>query len=212
MRSDADMRERYARPNAMTRSRWHAGARDDGVGCMSDSAAPAVYRGIDPAYRAAMLRRGTDDGGNPIEPFVDTEGDWPLRCCLRTSRAGEKLAIVALRPFAWDGPYAETGPVVIHAGGCEGSDGSFPERFERKDQILRAYGRDEGREHTQVYGLGRLVPAGTGLRTAIEQALRDPRVDEVHVRNVVSGCYSFAARRVAGSAEDPAPGVAADRG
>src|SRR4051812_23554195 len=60
------------------------------------------------ASQLAELRdHRIDHGGNPVEIFADVEGGWPLRCCLRDSTAGDRLAIVAWAPFPWCGPYAE---------------------------------------------------------------------------------------------------------
>lgn len=158
-------------------------------------AAAVVYRGLDPHEVARVLHDGVDHAGNPVETFVDPEGGWPLRCCLTDSAPGERLAIIAFSPFTWNSPYRETGPVVVHAAGCLGYDGLLPTAFDARDQVLRAFGDDDGRVNTQVYDRNRLVRAGEGLAAAIEAMLADPRVREVHAHNVVSQCFSFAAER-----------------
>jgi hypothetical protein len=58
---------------------------------------------LDPARLAALRGTGIDHGGNTVAPFVDDDGGWALRCCLRDSVAGERLAIVAWQPFSWQG-------------------------------------------------------------------------------------------------------------
>lgn len=151
--------------------------------------------GLDALALSHVLARGVDHGGNPVETFIDDEGGWPLRCCLTDSREGDELAIIAFSPFSWRSPYRETGPVVVHAGACPGHDGRFPAQFEERDQIVRAFGDDSGRVNTQVYDRNRLVRAGDGLARAVEEVLSDPRVREVHVHNVISQCFSFAASR-----------------
>lgn len=92
----------------------------------------------------------------------------PLRCCLTTSAVGERIAIVAFSPFPWTSAYRETGPVVVHADACQGPDGSFPERFDLRDQIVRAFGNTAERSRSQVYDLHRWVRAGEGLARVIE--------------------------------------------
>lgn len=151
------------------------------------------YVGISPGRLADLLTSGTDDNGAPVVPFVDTEGGWPLRCCLRDSIPGDELAIVGYTPSQRIGPYSETGPVVVHVARCPGAAAGFPADFDDRDQVMRPFGDDAGRVNTQVYSLHRLVRAGDGLQDAIEVALTDPRVHEVHVHNVVSQCFSFAA-------------------
>ena len=74
--------------------------------------------------------------------FIDDEGGRPLRCCLRDSRPGERLALVAVTPEGPQGAYRETGPVFLHADGCSGPTGTgYPEEFRRRTQVFRAYDR-----------------------------------------------------------------------
>lgn len=155
-----------------------------------------TWTGINGHDLDRLRAEGTDHGGNPVEPFIDAEGGWPLRCCLADSRPDDRLAIVAWSPFPWLGAYRETGPVVVHADRCRGATGGFPVQFESRDQVVRAFGSDDGRERTQVYGLNRLVRAGDGLRAYVEGVLDDPRVEFVHVHNVVSQCFNFSAARL----------------
>ncbi len=78
--------------------------------------------------------RGVDDFGNPVEVQVaEEDGAAPLRCCLRDAAVGEETALVAWRPASVGGPYAEVGPVFIHAEACAGyQDGdSYPAGFRR---------------------------------------------------------------------------------
>lgn len=157
---------------------------------------PAVrFAGLDDQTLDRLWNEGVDDAGHPVSPFTDDGGTWPLRCCLQDSEVGERLAIVSASPFPWDGPYRETGPVVVHAEPCGRSDGSFPEEFEQRRQVVRAFGNADGRVRTQVYDRHRVVEPGQGLCRIIAEALDDPRVEFVHVHNVVSQCYSFAAVR-----------------
>ncbi|WP_161632085.1 DUF1203 domain-containing protein [Nakamurella lactea] len=152
----------------------------------------ARITGIDLDELARLRESGVDHDGNPVQPFTDDEGDWPMRCCLTDSRVGDRLAIVNWSPFPWHGAYRAAGPIVIHADRCPSvPDGSLPEPFEQRRQILRGYGH----HHRIVYRLGRLVEPGTGLLAAIEEMLADPEVDFVQSHNVLAGCYSFTARR-----------------
>lgn len=147
-----------------------------------------------PARLAAMRAAGVDHGGNPIEVIVDADGGWPLRCCLRDSRVGEEVAIVAWRPFEWSGAYAEMGPVVIHADECEGYDaGTVPPQFESRRQLIRPYTAD----HRIAYDHIRIVEEDESLADAIDGVLAQPEVHSALVRNVLAGCLSFAAVRSA---------------
>src|SRR4051794_8066172 len=156
---------------------------------------PITYTGIAADELASLLDRGTDENGHPIVPFTDDNGGWPLRCCLRDSARGDRLAILAYSPFPWTGPYRETGPIVVHSDDCPGAAGGGPPPVDHRDQVIRAFGDDAGRQQTQLYDLHRLVRAGEGLQVAVREVLGDNRVEFVHVHNVLSQCYSFTAAR-----------------
>jgi len=126
----------------------------------------------------------------PEEVRVHDEGGAPLRCCLRDSRPGERLALVRVAPPGPTGPYAETGPVFLHADGCDGpEDAGYPAEFEARTQVLRCYGHD-GR----ILG-GEVAPAGSDHLALAERLLADEDVAFVHTRNVVFGCYMLTLRR-----------------
>ena len=147
--------------------------------------------GLDPEVLAELLHAGVDHAGATVQPFEDADGGWPLRCCLTDSRSGDRLAIVGFSPFPWRSAYSETGPVVVHVDGCPGPHaGAVPPQFATRRQVLRVYGRD----HKQVYDLNRIAEPGA-LDEEIAAILTDDRVELVHARNVLPGCYSFTACR-----------------
>ncbi|MFE0453297.1 DUF1203 domain-containing protein [Streptomyces sp. NPDC058914] len=142
--------------------------------------------------------RVTDDAGRPTTPFTDPEGDAPLRCCLRRSRPGERIALVSYAPLrrwaaatgADPGAYDEQGPVFVHAGPCpEPADGTLP--FTNTHRTVRRYSA-EGR----ILG-GRLVaePSRESFAQAFREAFDDPAVALVHVRGVEYGCFLYEVRR-----------------
>ena len=116
-------------------------------------------------------------------------GGEPLRCCLRDAREGEHLILFNYEPPLPDSPYREIGAVFAHAEPCAGrADGPrYPEDWYGRAQVLRAYDRD-----------GRIHPAsrlhdGGDPEAAIAAVLAEPGVVLLHSRNVVYGCYMFAA-------------------
>jgi transposase len=151
-----------------------------------------IITGLDPDQLTQVRHDLVDHGGNPVEPFVDESGGWPLRCCLRDSQVGDRLAIVAWNPFPWTGPYAETGPIVIHVDDCDTSvQRAVPEQFHDRRQLVRPYSLD----HRIAYDLVSIVEADGTLDAVLEQLLRRDDVERVVVRNVMAGCYSFTATR-----------------
>jgi uncharacterized protein DUF1203 len=159
-------------------------------------------RAISPDVLSELRER--DDAGRPPRPVTDEAGGSPLRCCLRRSLPGERIALVSYAPLhrwaretaADPGPYDETGPVFIHPEPCEGPPPGpgYPAALAGTSKVFRAYSAD-GR----ILG-GRLVgadqTAGPAVAGAVlSQMFEDPAVALVHVRAVEFGCFTFEARR-----------------
>ncbi|MFE0417478.1 DUF1203 domain-containing protein [Streptomyces tendae] len=140
--------------------------------------------------------RATDDAGRVPAPTTDDEGGAPLRCCLRRSRAGERIALVSYAPLrrwaaetgADPGAYDERGPVFVHAEECAGPDGEGL-AFTNAHRTLRRYSYD-GR----ILG-GRLVEGADAFAPALREAFDDPAVAFVHVRAVEYGCFLYEVTR-----------------
>ncbi|MFF5366285.1 DUF1203 domain-containing protein [Streptomyces sp. NPDC013187] len=148
------------------------------------------------APRALEELRTTDDSGRPTAPFTDTEGGSPLRCCLRRSEPGERIALVSYAPLrrwaaetgATPGAYDEQGPVFIHTEDCVGPDtGTRP--FTDSHRTVRRYSA-EG----HILG-GRLVEGTAAFPRALTETFDDPAVALVHVRAVEYGCFLYEVRR-----------------
>jgi hypothetical protein len=121
---------------------------------------------------------------------VDADGGAPLRCCLRDSRPGERIALLSVAPDGPRGAYRESGPVFLHADPCSGPGSSgYPEDFRRRAQVFRAY------DWTGSIVGGLVVPGGQGQEEAARQLLGDPAVAFLQARNVVFGCYMLTIRR-----------------
>lgn len=174
--------------------------------------------------------RVVDDAGNRPENLVSgAERGYPLRCCLRRSRPGERLLLASYAPVrrrigaadtgpgsgtafcsgtafgsgpgSGPGPYDERGPVFVHADRCGGPESpAWPEELRGTRRVLRCYS-PQGR----ILG-GCLLdsPARTRLaeRTAGDLLL-DPAVAFVQVRAVEFGCFLFDVTR-AHTRDEPA--------
>ncbi|MEU3343716.1 DUF1203 domain-containing protein [Streptomyces sp. NPDC006700] len=153
-------------------------------------------RAIAPAVLERLRER--DDAGRPAAPYTDEEGGAPLRCCLRRSEPGERIALVSYAPLrrwaaetgAAPGAYDEQGPVFVHARECAGPAVGEGRPFSNAHRVVRRYGAD-GR----ILG-GRLVGEGSArFDAAFTEAFDDPAVVLVHVRAVEYGCFLYEVRR-----------------
>ena len=141
------------------------------------------------AYRAGL----PDANGQVPERHVSTDGSEPCRHCLGKVAAGEAYLVLGYRPFPAPQPYAETGPVFIHAEACPAPDGRFPERERSGDgRILRGYGAND----RIVYGTGTVVGAGE-IEAEAERILERADVAYVHMRSATNNCFTLRIDRVA---------------
>jgi hypothetical protein len=146
---------------------------------------------IPPAELAQIRAAGRDEAGNRLTPRSVTEGGSPLRCCLRETRPGDQVLLIAYTPPGTSGAYAERGPVFIHAGPCEGyqTPHLYPPGLSHRQQVVRAY------DHDGQIADGVLADDGDQAVAVIQELLARPGVALVHLRNVGYGCYNFAVRR-----------------
>jgi uncharacterized protein DUF1203 len=142
-----------------------------------------------PADTLSRVRStGRDEAGNELRTRVDDEGGSPLRCCLRDTTPGERVLLIAYTPPGVTGPYAERGPVFIHAEPCPGYPDvdRYPAGLGHRRQIVRGYDR-AGNMATAT-----LVADGTEAEQELVTVLGRPDIQVAHVRNVAAGCYNFA--------------------
>jgi hypothetical protein len=141
-----------------------------------------TFEAISAAELAEIRAAGRDEAGNSLTVRADNGGS-PVRCCLRETRPGERVMLIAYTPPGTAGAYAERGPVFVHADPCEGYPG-----LRHRMQVVRAYDR-QGRIADGV-----LAADGLQAEAVIAEMVARPDVELVHLRNVGYGCYNFAVR------------------
>lgn len=130
--------------------------------------------------------RATRKDGFGHDLVTQTGERSPCRMCLEISTPDEELLLMSYRPLDDDTPYAEIGPVFIHARACPPYEArlTFPPAFASRELVIRAYGYD-----------GRIVDATVaragGAPAAARAFLMRSDVREVHVRHVSYTCYDF---------------------
>ncbi len=135
----------------------------------------------------ATLRSGGLDANGQIPEVNRAESDGlPCRFCLSDIKIGEAYLTLAHRPFPALQPYAEVGPIFLHAEACRrgGGDGRLPEFLDSPQYIVRGYGHND----RIVYGTGRVV-ATEAIPVAAEDLLARADISYVHVRSASNNCY-----------------------
>lgn len=144
------------------------------------------FTALDTDTVRALQAGGPDANGQAPERRISDGDGVPCRHCLAQVAAGEPYLIVSHRPFPAPQPYAEQGPIFLHAAACERhlSDGSVPAMFASARYILRGYSPDD----RIVYGTGRIV-ATAEIPAVAEAMLSDPALAYVHARSATNNCY-----------------------
>ena len=133
-----------------------------------------------------------DANGQPAERIVSTGPGHPCRSCLRNIDEGDAMLIFAARPFPEPQPYAETGPVFLHADACPEWDGAgVPPILETSpDYLVKGYTPD----HRILYGTGAIIPAAD-LARAINERLARSDIAFVDIRSARNNCFQARAVR-----------------
>ena len=150
----------------------------------------ALPRDVVEAYRAGAA----DANGQVPERHVSDGSGVPCRYCLEDVPAGEGFLILAHRPFPAPQPYAEVGPIFLHATDCSRHEGSAeaPAMVRDKEQILmRGYGHDD----RIVYGTGKVITT-SAIAEAAEKLLDRSDVAYIHLRSASNNCYQCRIDRV----------------
>jgi hypothetical protein len=130
---------------------------------------------------------GADANGQTPETHTSDGDGVPCRHCLQNVKAGEKYLILSHRPFPVPQPYAETGPIFLHADECVRyfRTDQLPEMFNESNEfILRGYSCQD----RIVYGTGGVIRTGEISGRAGELLKRDD-VAYVHMRSARNNCF-----------------------
>ncbi len=146
-----------------------------------------VFRAIPTDVARAYQDGGSDAYGRPSEHHTGDEAPGPCRHCM-TLIQGEAWLVLAHRPFSTLQPYAETGPIVMHARPCERHpDSSDPPALllRARQLIVRGHSADE----RIVYGTGAVI-APDRLAETVTAVFDRPDVAFAHVRYAATNCFA----------------------
>jgi hypothetical protein len=129
---------------------------------------------------------GSDSYGLAPERGITAADGYPCRHCLGLIAKGDAYLTLAHRPFPALQPYAELGPIFLHAADCPrgGGTAAIPTFLDSPRYLLRGYGADD----RIVYGTG-TIEATTDIPAAAATKLQDPLVSYLHVRSASNNCY-----------------------
>lgn len=143
------------------------------------------YRPIPTETAADLWNGGTDAYGMTPECRVSDGDGVPCRHCLDMVPAGTTYLVLAHRPFPALQPYAETGPIFLHAEPCPAFSGSgTPPMLDSSDYIVRGYDAAD----RIVYGTGAVTPTPE-IAAYAEMLLTRSDIAYVHVRSARNNCY-----------------------
>ena len=116
-----------------------------------------IFKALPTAKVRALQAGGPDAYGLTPERKISDGDGVPCRHCLKNVAAGEPYLVLAYRPFPDLQPYAETGPIFLHAEACERAEDAeaLPELFGKTAGLYRARLQ---RDDRIVYGTGAVVP------------------------------------------------------
>ena len=127
------------------------------------------------------FRRGDLDANGQPPLITRAEGPAnPCRHCLALIDPGDDMLILAYRPFSGLHPYAEIGPIFLHAGRCSRYDaGAPPAWFDYLEPaLIRGYDANDWIR----YDTAHVVP-GVNIAASCDVILHDSSVAYVHVRS-----------------------------
>ncbi len=141
-----------------------------------------------PTDNVRALQGGAPDAYGFVPEQRISDGDGiPCRHCLRNVAEGDPFLVLAYRPFPALQPYAETGPIFLHAEPCARAEetGVLPDLFRATpDYIVRGYGHDD----RIVYGTGAVVLSNYICQRAHELLARSD-IAYLHMRSARNNCY-----------------------
>ena len=151
-------------------------------------------RGIASQEVERLQRGGPDANGQPALRRRAEGVANPCRHCLELIAEGDEKLVLAYRPFATLQPYAETGPIFLHARACSRYESAeLPPWFAfMQPAIVRGYGSDDWIR----YETGQVVP-GKQLAQVSREILVDATIAYVHIRSKYN-CFQCRVERASG--------------
>jgi len=147
------------------------------------------FNPIPTAFAQSIWKGGLDANSMKAEHHISDGNGVPCRHCLCQVAAGDAYLILAYRPFPAPQPYAEIGPIFLHAEPClayEDRENTPAMFLGGEPRIVRGY---DGEDRI-VYDTGRIVRPEEIVSYA-RDLLSNPEIAYIHVRSSMNNCFSF---------------------
>jgi len=145
------------------------------------------FRGMETEQARHFQSGGKDANGMVPETAISNGNRNPCRHCLQMIEKVEEMLVFPHRPFDSVQPYAEIGPVFLHAHECEPYNGDSvlpPVLEDNPEYLVRGYDA----EQRIVYGSGKVV-ANTNIRDRADELFANPDIEFIHVRSASNNCW-----------------------
>ena len=154
---------------------------------------PVRFVALETSLVRNLQAGGTDANGQTPERHISPGSGIPCRHCLEPVAAGKPFLILSHRPFPAPQPYAEQGPIFLHAEPCRRPcpSAKLPSMLASEHYLIRGYNA----EHRIVYGSGQIVPTNQIVERA-EAMFTDPQLAYIHVRSASNNCYQCRLERL----------------
>jgi hypothetical protein len=153
---------------------------------------PSNFRIVPLSTAIADAARRAAEAGAPDHRTVKAESPNALPCrhCLQWAKPGELMVLFPFQSISSGHPYAESGPIFVHAEPCARYQAmhEYPADF-REGRVVRAYNSQEDMIDAEVVN-------GTEPEAIIEKFLQNPETDFIQVRSVSRGCFTMKIERV----------------
>lgn len=146
------------------------------------------FQALPTALVRALQTGAPDANGQAPERHISDGQGVPCRHCLQDVAAGAPYLILAHRPFPKPQPYAEIGPIFLHAEACprHPESAELPAPLARRPRhLVKAYRADD----RIYYGKGEIV-APDQLVALARKLLADPEIAYLHVRSALNNCFT----------------------
>jgi hypothetical protein len=142
-----------------------------------------------PTSTAEEARRKAASGASDHKTsVVASEYTAPCRHCLTWAKAGERVILFPYQSIPSDRPYAESGPIFVHADACPRY--SLPNEFPRELRRGRSV-----RAYNQQHEIVAAELANDAPEEAAARLLQSDAIQFLHVRSASHGCYTFKVER-----------------